>query len=256
MTVPTITVLPTAPARTDAPATFNTRADAFLGALYNPFSDQMNASIGAFNTDFTTVATNVTAAQTAQTGAETAETAAEAAQAAAESSANATIWVTATAVTLGDVRFSPINFLSYRVDKNLTTVTNVTDPSLSADWVFIGGATLGANTFTGQQSFVETIDTVYAITDGANFEIDPVNGNVQTITLGAARTALATNFAAGQSIVLGVDDGTAYALTWPTMTWVISGGGGAAPTLATSGYTWVMLWKQGSTLFGSIVGSP
>jgi hypothetical protein len=117
-------------------------------------------------------------------------------------------------------------------------------------------AILGANTFTGQQSFVETIDTVYAITDGANFEIDPVNGNVQTITLGAARTALATNFAAGQSIVLGVDDGTAYALTWPTMTWVVSGGSGAAPTLATSGYTWVMLWKQGSTLFGSIVGSP
>lgn len=113
-----------------------------------------------------------------------------------------------------------------------------------------------ANTFTGQQTFKETADTVYVITDGANFEIAPANGNVQTITLGATRTALATNFAAGQSIVLGVDDGTAYALTWPTITWVISGGGGAAPTLATTGFTWVMLWKQGTTLFGGIVGSP
>jgi hypothetical protein len=169
MTVPTITVLPTAPARTDAPATFNTRADAFLGALYNPFSDQMNASIGAFNTDFTTVATNVTAAQTAQTGAETAETAAEAAQAAAESAANATIWVTAVAVTLGDVRFSPINFRSYRVNKNLTTVTNVTDPSTAtADWVLVSSgdseslaATLSAgNTTSGTDLAVSTGDDI------------------------------------------------------------------------------------------------
>ena len=72
----------------------------------------------------------------------------------------------------------------------------------------------------------------------------------------AARTAAATNFAAGQTVLLGVDDGTAYALTWPSMTWVKSGGTGVAPTLATSGFTWVILWKQGSTLFGAIVGSP
>ena len=64
MTVPVITVLPTAPARTDPPATFNTRADAFLGALYSPFSTQMNTSIAAFNTDFGTVATNASAAAT------------------------------------------------------------------------------------------------------------------------------------------------------------------------------------------------
>ena len=64
MTVPAITPLPTAPARTDAPATFNSRADAFLGAMYSPFSTEMNASITAFNTDFTTVNTNATPAQT------------------------------------------------------------------------------------------------------------------------------------------------------------------------------------------------
>ena len=78
MTVPVITVLPTAPARTDAPAVFNARADAFLGALYSPFSNQMNASIAAFNTDFTAVALNVIAAQLAETNAELAETNAEA----------------------------------------------------------------------------------------------------------------------------------------------------------------------------------
>lgn len=62
MTIPTITVLPVAPARTDTPAVFNTRADAFLGALYSPFSTQMNASIGAINTDIGGIAANVTLA--------------------------------------------------------------------------------------------------------------------------------------------------------------------------------------------------
>ena len=84
MTVPAITVLPTAPARTDTTAVFNTRADAFLGALYSPFSTQMNTSISAFNTDFITVGTNHTSAQLAKTQAETAKTAAELAETNAE----------------------------------------------------------------------------------------------------------------------------------------------------------------------------
>ena len=96
MTVPAITVLPTAPARTDTPAVFNTRADAFLGALYSPFSTQMNTSISAFNTDFITVGTNLTAAQLAKTQAETAKTAAEL----AETNAEAQVVLAAGQVTL------------------------------------------------------------------------------------------------------------------------------------------------------------
>jgi len=134
------------------------------------------------------------------------------------------------------------------------TLTSVS--GLPAAGVVGTAAVLGANAFTGQQTFVEVKDTVYTITDGAAFELDPVNGSIQVVTLGAARSPLATNFEAGQAILLGVDDGTAYAITWPSVTWVISGGTGVAPTLATSGFTWVMLFKQGSTLFGTIVGSP
>ncbi len=121
-----------------------------------------------------------------------------------------------------------------------------------------GVATLWANTFTGNQKFVETTDTVYGITDGAAFEIDPTNGNIQTITLGASRTPAATNFAAGQCILLGIDDGTAYAITWTSVavTWIISGGTATAPALATTGYTWILLWKVGSTIYGTLVGSP
>ena len=136
------------------------------------------------------------------------------------------------------------------------TLTNAT--GLPAAGVVGTAAILGANTFTGQQTFKETADTVYTITDGAAFEIDPVNGNIQVVTLGAARTPAATNFAAGQAVLLGIDDGTAYAITWTTVavTWVKVGGTATAPTLATSGYTWIMLWKVGSTIYGCEVGKP
>jgi len=32
------------------------------------------------------------------------------------------------------------------------------------------------------------------------------------------------------------------------------GGGGSAPTLATSGYTWVAIWKVSTTLYGALIG--
>ena len=99
--------------------------------------------------------------------------------------------------------------------------------------------------------FLSYKETVYTITDGAAFEIDPANGSIQLITLGASRSPAATNFAAGHSITLMVNDGSAYTITWPSVTWV----GGSAPTLATSGYTVINLWKVGSTLYGMSSGS-
>lgn len=115
-----------------------------------------------------------------------------------------------------------------------------------------------AISWTAQQTFKEVKDTVHTITDGAAFEIDPANGSVQVVTLGASRTPAATNFEAGQVVMLGIDDGTAYTITWTTVnpTWVKPGGTATAPTLATSGYTWVLLWKVGSTMYASLVGSP
>jgi hypothetical protein len=157
--------------------------------------------------------------------------------------------------------FVPIDWTSTTENLNTSGTVDgrdVSDDGTKLDTLNIGVsvAPVSSPSFDGDASFVETTDTVYDITDGDSFEIDPVNGNVQTITLGATRTAVATNFASGQSIIIGVDDGAAYALTWPTITWTIAGGGGAAPSLAVSGYTWIILWKQGVTLFGSIIGSP
>ncbi len=115
-----------------------------------------------------------------------------------------------------------------------------------------------ANSWTAEQTFKETKDTVHAITDGAAFEIDPANWAAQVVTLGANRTPAATNFAAGQTVLLGIDDGTAYTITWTTVapTWVKPGGTASAPTLATSGYTWVLLWKVSTTIYAAEVGKP
>ena len=130
MTIPTISTLPTAPARTDAPATFISRADAFLAALVT-MQSELNTTIGAMNTDIGGIAANVTAAQDAQTAAELAETNAEAAQAAAEAASNATLWVSGTSYSAGDVVYSPVDYKSYRAN---TATSGTTDPSASADW--------------------------------------------------------------------------------------------------------------------------
>jgi hypothetical protein len=97
------------------------------------------------------------------------------------------------------------------------------------------------------------VEDVFTITDGAGFSIDPTNGSIQLITLGASRTPTVANFDAGESVTLMVNDGTAYTITWSTIgvVWV----GGSAPTLATSGFTVIALWKVGTTIYGALVGS-
>jgi hypothetical protein len=124
-------------------------------------------------------------------------------------------------------------------------------------------------TFTAVQTLtnpaiIGTIkEDVYIIPDAAAFEVIPASGSVQLITLGASRTPKATTFAAGESVTLMVDDGSAYALTWTDPTWgsgvatPVSGvawTGGDAPTLATSGYSVIQFWKVSTQVYGAYVG--
>lgn len=115
-----------------------------------------------------------------------------------------------------------------------------------------------ANTFTATNTFKGVTSTVFTITDAAGFQIAPANGEIQVVTLGANRTPEATNFAAGQCVLLGVDDGSGFTITWTTIgvVWVKAGGLASAPTLATSGYTWILLWEVASVVYGCEVGSP
>jgi hypothetical protein len=93
-------------------------------------------------------------------------------------------------------------------------------------------------------------EDVYALS-GTSVALEPDNGSVQTHTL-TGNTTYTDGFSAGQAITLMVDDGTAYTITWPTITWVNNGG--SAPTLATTGYTVIALWKVSTTLYGALVG--
>jgi len=103
------------------------------------------------------------------------------------------------------------------------------------------------------------LEDIFTITDGAAFEIDPGNGSIQLITLGANRTPKATNFANGEAVTLMVNDGTAYALTWTDATFGGSGvvwktDGGVAPTLNTAGFTVIVLFEVGGQVYGARVG--
>jgi hypothetical protein len=94
------------------------------------------------------------------------------------------------------------------------------------------------------------IEDVYAVT-GTTPALEPANGSIQTWTLTANSTPT-DSVATGEAITLMIDDGTAYTITWPTITWVNNAG--AAPTLATTGYTVIALWKVSTTLYGALVG--
>jgi hypothetical protein len=97
-------------------------------------------------------------------------------------------------------------------------------------------------------------ETVFAITDGTTVNLDPNNGSIQTWALGANRTPGQANWAAGQSITLLVDDGSDATITWTTLAVVWKTDGGTAPTLNLTGFTVIVLWKVGTTIYGARVG--
>lgn len=269
-----ITAAPDAPTRND-PTNFPTRADAFVSwqennpTEINTWATQANSTQASINASEVVVANGV--AQTL------------AYRDAAISAANGKgSWSTLTGVIAIPATVYH-NSRNWQLLQNLADVTSVEPGTNGAVWfdltfelvkdvtpqlggdldlngkeVFGDLNLTGNSNITGQQTVKETKDTVYPITDGAAFQIDPGNGNVQTITLGASRTPLATNFESGQLVILGINDGAGYSITWTGVgvTWIKSGGNAITPTLATTGYTWVSLFKVGSTIFGSECGQP
>lgn len=91
-------------------------------------------------------------------------------------------------------------------------------------------------------------DTIYALSGTA---FDATNGAVQTKTL-AANTTFTDSLSSGDAIVLQLEAGASYTVTWPTMTWVTSGGN-VAPTLTAKDT--LVFWKVSTTLYGAYVGS-
>lgn len=113
-------------------------------------------------------------------------------------------------------------------------------------------STLRANTITDtsgtsgplfSKGYVEQVYTL----SGTTPALDPANGTIQMWTLSGNSTPV-DSLSSGESLVLMIDDGSAFTITWPTITWLTSPA--TAPTLATTGYTVVVLWKVDSTLYG------
>ena len=155
--------------------------------------------------------------------------------------------VVATTIELGNASDTTLS----RSAAGVLAVEGVVIPSISST------STLTNKTLTDPAIIGTILEDVFTITDGAAFEVDPGNGSIQLITLGASRTPKATNFTAGESITLMVNDGTAYTITWTDATWG-SGGviwkGGSAPTLATTGYSVIQFWKVSTQVYGASVG--
>lgn len=112
----TMTLLSEAPSRND-PTTFADKGDALLGAL------------PLFVTEANALEANVVAKEAA---AAASAAAAYASEMASVSAVGVTIWVSGTTYAIGDVRFSPANFQSYR---RKTVGAGTTDPiSDSTNW--------------------------------------------------------------------------------------------------------------------------
>jgi hypothetical protein len=141
--------------------------------------------------------------------------------------------------TANDAGGETVNFLVSALDTLLSaTAKTLTNKTLASPEI-------SNPTLTGS-----VVEDVFALT-GTTPALEPANGTIQTWTL-TANSAPTDSLVAGESILIMVDDGTAFTITWPSVTWV--NGGGVAPTLATTGFTVISLWKVASVLYGALVG--
>jgi hypothetical protein len=139
------------------------------------------------------------------------------------------------------------------VDTDIGSTVEAYDATIlksAAIGVTVQGYDANTTTATNTQTLTnKTVrDTVYALSGTA---FDATNGAVQTKTL-AADTTFTDSLSSGDAIILQLNAGASYTVTWPTMTWVTSDGN-VAPTLTANDS--LVFWKVSSTLYGAYVGS-
>jgi len=134
-----------------------------------------------------------------------------------------------------------IDGVTSAIQTQLNAKAPTASPTLTGTIALSGTVSLGSS----------LTETVYAIT-GTTPVLNPANGTVQTWTLSNNSTP-SDGFSAGQAVTFMIDDGTNYTISWPSVTWKT--GGGVAPTLNTTGYTAIVLWKVGTVLYGARVGN-
>jgi len=122
----------------------------------------------------------------------------------------------------------------------MTALSNIITPS---------NIVTASNTLTlTNKTFTGYTETVYVLSGD---DLDPDNGTIQTKTL-TGNTTFTDSLDSGQSLVLMLNAGDSYTVTWPTITWY-TGGGNVAPPLTASDT--LIFWKVSTTLYGAYVGS-
>lgn len=131
-----IDALPTAPS-TSSPSTFAALADAFVAALAT-FRTQINTIATQTYNNAVDAYNNAVASASSASASQASATASAAS--AVSASQTATSWVSGTTYSVGDTRWSPITFLTYR---RKTAGAGTTDPSLdSTNWASLSGGVL------------------------------------------------------------------------------------------------------------------
>jgi len=144
------------------------------------------------------------------------------------------------------------------VDNAATALSNLGLSATATELNYVDGVTSAIQTqlntkasssnpvFTG--SIEEQTGTMPAGTTPA---IDPANGTVQEWTL-TGNSSPTDSLTDGEFVELLIQDGTAYTITWPTITWLTDSA--TAPTLGATTVTPVLIQKVGSTLYGRRTG--
>jgi hypothetical protein len=112
---------------------------------------------------------------------------------------------------------------------------------------------IGASSYRFKDLYLSggVVENTTTVSYAASIALTYNNGSIQTVTL-TGNVTFTDSLADGESIVLMLNAGASYTVTFPTMTWV-SSGGNAAPTLTANDT--LVFWKIGSTLYGAYAGS-
>jgi len=142
-----------------------------------------------------------------------------------------------------------VSTLAIRVD----TVSAQASANAAAIVSINSQVTFVAKTFTSA-TFNDGYTEEVFVVSGTTPALAPNNGSIQVWTLTGNSTPTQGTWNSGQSMTLMIDDGTAYTVTWTSASVTWKTDGGSAPTLNTTGFTAVVLWKVSAALYGARVG--
>lgn len=204
MTISTITPLPAAPSRSDPPATFIPKADAFVAGM-TTLGTELNTSIGEMNTDIAQVNADASNAASAATDA---ENSAAAAAAAANLLGN---W---SAQTGSQNKPASVvhNGSLWALLNNLADIT-ASEPGVSADWHEIKVISATTETVTASGS-VAIGDMVAINTDGTGSAVAQTDSAVSGNTISTFESGDMSTYPLERGCLIYVEDDSALVLVY------------------------------------------